>query len=83
MCPWFDSRWHHKKKETQTRLFLFIVPFALFCSHLLEGFTKDVVAGVAGYGAFILAPQERPVIKVLKVVGLAEQQAGSHVTGYE
>ena len=64
-------------------LSLLLLVVWLFSIHLFEGFTKDIVAGVAGYGAFILAPQERPVIKVLKVVGLAEQQAGSHVTGYE
>ena len=54
----------------------------LFC-HLFEGFTKDVVAGIAGYSTLVLAPQEWPIIKVLKVIGLAEQQSGSHVTRYE
>ena len=54
----------------------------LFC-HLFEGFTKDVVAGVAGYSTLVLTPKEWPIIKVLKVVGLAEQQSGSHVTRYE
>ena len=64
-------------------LFLSEKAVFLFCSHLLEGFTKDVVAGVAGNGTLVLAPQEWPIVKILKVVGLAEQQAGSHVTRYE
>ena len=55
----------------------------LFFSHLFEGLAEDVVACVTGYGTLVLTPEEWPIIKVLKVVRLAEQQSGSHVAGNE
>ena len=61
-----------------------LVPlFYLFFCHLLEGLTKDVVAGIAGYSTFVLAPQEWPIVKILKMVGMTEQQSRSHVARYE
>ena len=79
----FESPHSDEKGSQIGSLFLSEKAVFLFCSHLLEGFTKDVVAGVAGNGTLVLAPQEWPIVKILKVVGLAEQQAGSHVAGYE
>ena len=54
----------------------------LFVFRLLsvnQDLREDQVGGVAGYGAFVLCPEEGPVVKVLEVVGPVKQDAGSHV----
>ena len=47
---------------------------------VLESRTEDDILGVTSDGAFVLSPEEGPVVEVLEVVGLAEQQTGSHIT---
>ncbi len=54
---------------------------SVFCYNILECGTEDDVLGVAGDGTLVLSPKERPIVVVLKVVGLTEQQAGGHVAG--
>ena len=46
---------------------------------LKRGSENDVL-GVAGDGAFVLSPEEGPVVEVLEVVWLTEQQAWCHVS---
>ena len=54
--------------------------FALLSlNHSLESGAEDDVLGVAGNGAFVLSPQERPVVEVLEVVRLAEQQSWCYI----
>ena len=47
---------------------------------ILEERAKDDVLSVAGYGAFVLTPKERPVVVVLEVIGTAEEETGRHVS---
>ena len=54
-----------------------------FLRHRLEGFAEDQITAVARDRTFVLAPQERPVVEVLEVVGPAEQHAGRDVAGDE
>ena len=49
---------------------------------LLEGRAEDDVLRVSRNGTLVLSPEEWPVVEVLKVVGLAEEYARSHVAGY-
>ena len=55
----------------------------LFLLYILKGFAKDDILRVATNGTLVLSPQEGPVIVVLKMVGLTEQQTGSHIAWYE
>ena len=50
---------------------------------VFQGRTKDDVLSVAGYGALILSPEERPVVEILEMVGLAEEKSRSHISWYE
>ena len=50
---------------------------------VLESRAEDDVLRVAGNRALILSPEERPVVEVLKMVGLAEKHTGSHIARYE
>ena len=52
----------------------------LSLNHSLESGAEDDVLSVAGDGAFVLSPEERPVVEVLEVVRLAEQQSWCHIT---
>ena len=56
------------------------MPFSVLLD-VLESGTEDDVLGVTGDGAFILSPEERPVVEVLEVIRLAEKQTRRHVTG--
>ena len=54
----------------------------LFCLlDVLESGTEDDVLGVTGNGAFILSPEERPVVEVLEVIRLTEQKTWGDITG--
>ena len=47
---------------------------------VLEGGTEDDVLGVTSDGAFVLPPEERPVVEVLKVIWLTEQKTWGYIT---
>ena len=51
----------------------------LSLNNSLEGGAEDDVLGVAGYGAFVLPPKEGPVVEVLEVIGLTEQQSWCYI----
>ena len=55
------------------------MPFSVLLDALESG-TEDDVLGVTGNGAFILSPEERPVVEVLEVVWLTEEQSRCYVT---
>ena len=57
--------------------------YSLSPGKMLKDRTENNILGITGYRTFILSPKERPVIKILKVVGLTEQQSGRHITGDE
>ena len=56
------------------------MPFSVLLD-VLESGTEDDVLGVTGDGAFILSPEEWPVVEVLEVIRLAEKQTRSDITG--
>ena len=60
---------------------LFLTHPLLCLLEVLEGGTEDDVLGVAGDSTLVLSPEEGPVVEVLEVVGLAEQQTRCHITG--
>ena len=45
---------------------------ALFLHLILESRAEDDVLSIASNGAFVLSPEEWPVVEILEVVGLAE-----------
>ena len=55
----------------------------LLFQHLLERQSEYQVSRIACNRAFVLTPEEWPVVEVLKVVGLAEEDAGRHIAGDE
>ena len=50
---------------------------------MLKDRTENNILGITGYRTFILSPQERPIIEILKVVRLTEQQSRRHIAGNE
>lgn len=52
-------------------------------NNMLESQAKDNVLRVASNSPLILPPKERPIIKVLKMVGLTEKHSGSYIAWYE
>ena len=64
------------------RPFPFISASLLFRTihYILEGRAKDDILRIATYRTLVLSPEERPVVIVLEVIWLAEEQAWSHIT---
>jgi hypothetical protein len=56
---------------------------SVLSDNVLEGRTEDDILRIARYRTLVLSPEERPVVIVLKVVGLTEQQTWSHITWNE
>ena len=48
---------------------------------VLESMAENHVACVVGDGAFVLPPEEWPIVVILEMVGLPEQYAGSMLPG--
>ena len=67
----FKVRSERKKPLTSNYLLL----------KVLESRTEDDILGVTSDGAFVLTPEEGPVVEVLEVVGLAEQKPWGDITG--
>ena len=68
---------------------LFFIPHSLFfiflilLFHLAEYIAKEEVGGVLCDGAFVLSPEEGPIVFVFDVVGLEKKQAGNYTTSNE
>ena len=58
-------------------------PLFPFLHSVLERQAENHVLRISGNGAFVLPPQERPVVEVLEMVGLAEEQTWGHIARYE
>ena len=56
---------------------------SVLSDNVLEGRTEDDILRIARYRTLVLSPEERPVVEVLEVVGLTEQQSRSHISGNE
>ena len=57
--------------------------FSFLLFHLAEYIAKEKVGGVLCDGAFVLSPEEGPIVFVFDIVGLEKKQAGNYSTSNE
>ena len=55
----------------------------LHFDQFLECQSEYQITRIARDGAFVLSPKEWPIVVILKMVGLAEEDAGCHIAGNE
>ena len=83
VCLTSGAKNYYKRKRpiiTYQSLSILCYQVRLFCDKILECRTHDEVAGVTADGSFILSPEERPVVIVLEVIRMSEENARSDVT---
>ena len=69
----------HSERSDNSSFFIFL--FLFF--HLAEYVAKEKVGSVLCDGAFVLSPEEGPIVFVFDVVGLEKKQAGNYSTSNE
>ena len=67
----------HSERSDNSSFFIFLF------FHLAEYIAKEKVGGVLCDGAFVLSPEEGPIVFVFDVVGLEKKQTGNYSTSNE